>query len=79
MKYNIIAQIEARAKEGKKKKNKSGSKFEPKMKLKMHTVITHKMSHKFGSESPEGKHNLVLSTLFTMSKRKRRSQLLRSI
>lgn len=78
MKYNIIAQIEARAKEG--KKNESGSKFEPKMKLKMHTVITHKMSHKFGSESPEEKHNnLVLSTLFTMSKRKRRIQLLRSI
>lgn len=49
------------------------------MKLKMHTVITYTLSHKFGSslsKSPEEKRNdLVLGTLFTMSKRKRTSQI----
>lgn len=41
--------MEGRAKEKKTKKNKSGGKFEPKMKLKMHTITTYTLRHKFGS------------------------------
>ena len=49
----------------------------------MCTVITYALSHKLDSKlskSPEGKrNNFVLGTLFTMSQRKRTSQLLRII